>query len=42
LADKDLPVAVVKVLSPDLEDRGANINWRPGWRAFDFVEQNLR
>jgi hypothetical protein len=33
-----LPATVVKVLSPDLEDRGANLNWRPGWRCFDALE----
>lgn len=31
------PFAVVKLLSPDLEDRAANLNWRPGWRSFDAV-----
>ena len=31
------PFHVVKILSPDLEDRDANINWRPGWRSFDAV-----
>jgi len=36
---RDLPISVVKVLSPDLEDRAANINWRPGRRAFDAVER---
>jgi ribosomal protein S12 methylthiotransferase accessory factor len=37
LSDPAKPYAVVKVLSPDLEDRAANLNWRPGWRAFDAV-----
>jgi ribosomal protein S12 methylthiotransferase accessory factor len=32
-----LPFHVVKVLSGDLEDRDANINWRPGWRSFDVL-----
>lgn len=32
-----LPFRVVKVLSRDLEDRDANINWRPGWRSFDVL-----
>ena len=33
----DLPFAVVKVLSEDLEDRGANLNWRPGRRALEAL-----
>jgi ribosomal protein S12 methylthiotransferase accessory factor len=37
IASADLPFHVVKALSPDLEDRSANINWRPGWRCFDFL-----
>ena len=37
LSDPARPYAVVKVLSADLEDRAANLNWRPGWRAFDAV-----
>ena len=37
LSDPAKPYAVVKVLSADLEDRAANLNWRPGWRAFDAV-----
>lgn len=37
LSDPAHPYAVVKVLSPDLEDRAANLNWRPGWRSFDAV-----
>ncbi len=37
LSDPDKPYAVVKILSADLEDRAANLNWRPGWRAFDAV-----
>jgi ribosomal protein S12 methylthiotransferase accessory factor len=37
LSDPAKPYAVVKILSPDLEDRAANLNWRPGWRAFDAV-----
>ena len=32
-----VPFHVVKVLSGDLEDRDANINWRPGWRSFDVL-----
>jgi hypothetical protein len=31
------PYAVEKLLSADLEDRDANLNWRPGWRSFDAV-----
>lgn len=31
----DLPFAVVKVLSRALEDRDANLNWRPGSRALE-------
>jgi hypothetical protein len=37
LSDPAHPYAVVKILSPDLEDRAANLNWRPGWRSFDAV-----
>jgi ribosomal protein S12 methylthiotransferase accessory factor len=37
LSDPAKPYAVVKVLSADLEDRAANLNWRPGWRSFDAV-----
>jgi ribosomal protein S12 methylthiotransferase accessory factor len=37
LSDPAKPYAVVKLLSPDLEDRAANLNWRPGWRSFDAV-----
>jgi ribosomal protein S12 methylthiotransferase accessory factor len=37
LSDPAKPYAVVKILSADLEDRAANLNWRPGWRAFDAV-----
>jgi ribosomal protein S12 methylthiotransferase accessory factor len=37
LSDPTHPYAVVKILSPDLEDRAANLNWRPGWRSFDAV-----
>lgn len=37
LSDPEKPYAVVKILSADLEDRAANLNWRPGWRAFDAV-----
>ena len=37
LAPPGRPYAVVRLLSPDLEDRAANLNWRPGWRAFDAV-----
>jgi len=37
LSDPAKPYAVVKVLSTDLEDRAANLNWRPGWRSFDRV-----
>ncbi len=33
----DLPFAVVKMLSRDLEDRGANLNWRPGRRALEAL-----
>lgn len=39
LSEDGLPFEVVKVLSPDLEDRGANINWRPGWRSFDAIAE---
>lgn len=31
----DLPFAVVKVLAGALEDRDANLNWRPGARAIE-------
>ena len=37
LTGSALPFHVVKVLSADLEDRDANINWRPGWRSFDVL-----
>ena len=37
LSDPTHPYAVVKILSADLEDRAANLNWRPGWRSFDAV-----
>lgn len=37
LSDPTRPYAVVKILSADLEDRAANLNWRPGWRSFDAV-----
>lgn len=37
LSDPTKPYAVVKILSADLEDRAANLNWRPGWRSFDAV-----
>lgn len=37
LSPVGMPFEVVKVLSPDLEDRGANMNWRPGWRCFDAI-----
>jgi ribosomal protein S12 methylthiotransferase accessory factor len=37
LSDSAKPYAVIKILSADLEDRAANLNWRPGWRAFDAV-----
>ncbi|HZY68759.1 MAG TPA: YcaO-like family protein, partial [Devosia sp.] len=37
LSEPDRPYAVVKVISADLEDRAANLNWRPGWRSFDAV-----
>jgi YcaO-like protein with predicted kinase domain len=37
LSDPAKPYAVVKVLSADLEDRAANLHWRPGWRSFDAV-----
>ena len=37
LSDPRHPYAVVKILSADLEDRAANLNWRPGWRSFDAV-----
>jgi len=39
LSDPTKPYAVVKILSADLEDRAANLNWRPGWRSFDAVAQ---
>lgn len=39
LSDPGHPYAVVKILSADLEDRAANLNWRPGWRSFDAVAQ---
>ncbi|MEO7221019.1 MAG: YcaO-like family protein [Devosia sp.] len=37
LSDPEKPYAVVKILTADLEDRAANLNWRPGWRGFDAV-----
>lgn len=37
LSEPAKPYAVVKILSADLEDRAANLNWRPGWRSFDAV-----
>lgn len=37
LSDPTKPYAVVKIVSADLEDRAANLNWRPGWRSFDAV-----
>jgi ribosomal protein S12 methylthiotransferase accessory factor len=37
LSDPAKPYAVVKIVSSDLEDRAANLNWRPGWRSFDRV-----
>ena len=37
LSDPAKPYAVVKILSADLEDRAANLNWHPGWRSFDAV-----
>jgi YcaO-like protein with predicted kinase domain len=37
LSDPSHPYAVVKLVSTDLEDRAANLNWRPGWRSFDAV-----
>ncbi len=37
LSDPRHPYAVVKIVSADLEDRAANLNWRPGWRSFDAV-----
>jgi ribosomal protein S12 methylthiotransferase accessory factor len=39
LSAPEKPYAVSKLLSPDLEDRDANLNWRPGWRSFDRVAQ---
>ncbi len=35
LSDPHHPYAVVKIVSADLEDRAANLNWRLGWRSFD-------
>ena len=35
LSDPAKPYSVVKIVSADLEDRAANLNWRPGWRSFD-------
>jgi ribosomal protein S12 methylthiotransferase accessory factor len=40
LAPPDRPYAVVKLVSADLEDRAANINWRPGWRSFDALARS--
>ena len=37
LSDPARPYCVVKIVSADLEDRAANLNWRPGWRSFDAV-----
>jgi YcaO-like protein with predicted kinase domain len=37
LSDPAKPYSVIKLISPDLEDRAANLNWRPGWRSFDAV-----
>lgn len=39
LSAPDAPFCVVRAVSPDLEDRGANLNWRPGWRCFDALER---
>jgi ribosomal protein S12 methylthiotransferase accessory factor len=39
LSAPDAPFCVVRTISPDLEDRGANLNWRPGWRSFDALER---
>lgn len=39
LSAPDAPFCVVRAISPDLEDRGANFNWRPGWRSFDALER---
>lgn len=33
MAPPELDIAVVRVICPDLEDRGANANWRPGNRV---------
>jgi hypothetical protein len=30
-------ISVVRVLVPALEDRGPNINWRPGRRALSII-----
>ena len=38
LSPPGLPFAVAKVLSSDLEDRDANTNWQPGWRATQILE----
>ncbi len=37
LGDERYGVSVVHVLSETLEDRGPNINWRPGLRALDML-----
>lgn len=37
LPTDDLPCAVVRVLSIGLEDRDANLNWRPGPRAMEAL-----
>lgn len=37
ISGKGLPFSVVKLVSPSLEDRDANLNWRPGKRARQFL-----
>jgi ribosomal protein S12 methylthiotransferase accessory factor len=39
ISPPDASFFAVRVVSPDLEDRGANLNWRPGWRSFDALER---
>jgi ribosomal protein S12 methylthiotransferase accessory factor len=37
LGGEEMGISVVRVLVPALEDRGPNINWRPGRRALSII-----
>ncbi len=39
LGGEDLGICVVRVFSPDLEDRSTNRHWRPGRRALRIMLQ---